>query len=86
METKLTLRLDKEVVEQAKAYARKNKTSLSKMVEHYFEHLYGKKKENRSNIVPKVQQLMGIVKDNKSDKVIKQEYYESRVSKHSPKR
>ncbi len=39
METKLTLSLDKEIIEQAKKYAKKQKTSLSNMVENYFYYL-----------------------------------------------
>jgi len=36
MNTKLTLKLDEEVVERAKAYAELRGTSLSRMVESYF--------------------------------------------------
>ncbi len=39
METKLTLSLDKEIIEQAKKYAKQQKTSLSNMVENYFYYL-----------------------------------------------
>ena len=39
METKLTLSLDKEVIEKAKRYVKANKTSLSKVVENYFYYL-----------------------------------------------
>jgi hypothetical protein len=51
METKLTLSLDKEIIEQAKKYAKQQKTSLSKIVENYFYYLTsdkpGKVNKNR---------------------------------------
>jgi uncharacterized protein DUF6364 len=39
MNTKLTLKLDEEVVERAKVYAERRGTSLSRMVEGYFAGL-----------------------------------------------
>ena len=39
MQTKLTLRLDDHLIEQAKAYARQKGTSLSKVVADYFRIL-----------------------------------------------
>jgi hypothetical protein len=39
MDKKLTLSLDQGVIEKAKRYAKRNKTSLSKMIESYFASL-----------------------------------------------
>lgn len=39
MDKKLTLSLDQDVIEKAKRYAKRNKTSLSKMIESYFASL-----------------------------------------------
>ena len=39
MDKKLTLSLDQRVIERAKGYAKKNNTSLSKMIEVYFDSL-----------------------------------------------
>ena len=39
MNKKLTLKLDEEVIERAKDYARKKHQSLSKLVGHYFNYL-----------------------------------------------
>lgn len=39
METKLTLRLERRLIEQAKKEARKRRTSLSKMVADYFRRM-----------------------------------------------
>jgi hypothetical protein len=42
MEVKLTLKLNKSVIEKAKQYAKKRKRSLSKLVEDYFINLSSK--------------------------------------------
>jgi len=85
METKLTLRLRKDVVESAKKYAKQNNTSLSRLVENYFEQM--KEADEEGFISKEVQNLIGILKDEKStDKDIKQGYYESRLRKHSGKK
>ncbi len=39
MDTKLTLKLDKEVIEEAKKYAASRKRSLSKLIEAYLRSL-----------------------------------------------
>ena len=51
MNTKLTLKLDKFVIEKAKEYAALHKRSLSKLIETYLKHLTEKKPdENKNNI------------------------------------
>ena len=65
MNTKLTLSLEKEVIEQAKIYAKGTGRSLSEMVENYFKNLTSKsKKEATENdeIDPRLKRLIGIVK------------------------
>jgi Family of unknown function (DUF6364) len=42
MDTKLTLKLDKYVIEKAKEYASSHKKSLSKMIESYLKSLIDK--------------------------------------------
>ena len=50
MNTKLTLKLDKFVIEKAKEYAALHKRSLSKLIETYLKHLTEKKPgENKNN-------------------------------------
>lgn len=39
MQTKLTLRLERELIDRAKRYARARGTSVSQMVAHYFQAL-----------------------------------------------
>lgn len=62
MNTKLTLSLEKEVIEQAKIYAKGTGRSLSEMVENYFKSLVSKTEEDYSQIDPKIRNLIGIVK------------------------
>lgn len=52
MDTKLTLKLDKDIIEKGKKYAAKQKISLSWMVENYLRALVTKenKKENFEEI------------------------------------
>ncbi len=61
METKLTLKLDKNTIDQAKLYAKDNNLSLSKMVEKYFKSLT-ENKEPKNQITKLVKELSGIIK------------------------
>ena len=63
MDTKLTLNIDKSIVENAKAYAYKNGKSLSKLIESYLRLVTGKTKTvNDIEISQNVKSLMGILK------------------------
>ena len=62
MNTKLTLSLEKEVIEQAKIYAKGTGRSLSEMVESYFKSLVSKHEDDYSHIDPKIRKLIGIIK------------------------
>jgi hypothetical protein len=44
MDSKLTLKLSADAINRAKRYAARHKTSLSAMVENYFEAITAKKK------------------------------------------
>ena len=64
MKTKLTLSLEKEVIEQAKIYAKGTGRSLSEMVENYFKSLVEKSnkknnKEEYNDIHPSIKKLIG---------------------------
>ncbi len=51
MDTKLTLKLDKFVIEQAKKYASSHKRSLSRIIESYLRSLINRdKNDNESDI------------------------------------
>ncbi|PKP45341.1 MAG: hypothetical protein CVT94_18395 [Bacteroidetes bacterium HGW-Bacteroidetes-11] len=60
METKLTLRLKKSVIEKAKVYAQNNRISLSKMIESYLESLTASSKKD-AEITPLVESLSGVI-------------------------
>ena len=61
MATKLTLTVDKDIIESAKAYARKNGRSLSALIENYLRALT-KKEDSIEELSPKVKKLLGSVK------------------------
>ncbi len=60
MDTKLTLSLDKSIIEKAKAYAISNKVSLSKMIESYLGAVV-KSNEEKAKITPLVESLLGVI-------------------------
>lgn len=49
MNTKLTLTLEKDVIEKAKEYAARQGQSLSSLVENYFKHLTLEQNEHKKN-------------------------------------
>jgi hypothetical protein len=66
MNTKLTLTIEKEVIEIAKKYAKEKGQSLSEMVENYFKFVTVKRiKTKEKELSPKVRKLRGILKVNK---------------------
>lgn len=63
MNTKLTLTLEKEVIQTAKEYAKEQGISLSQIVENYFKLITVSKRDNKPEVLPsKVQKLRGIIK------------------------
>jgi hypothetical protein len=60
MDTKLTLSLDKLVIEQAKNYAKSNKVSLSRLIEAYLASLTAKY-QTETEISPLVKSLSGVI-------------------------
>jgi hypothetical protein len=64
MDSKLTLKLDKSVIEQAKEYAKNNQVSLSRLIENYLASLTQKKnsKKKEIEITPFVKSISGSVK------------------------
>lgn len=63
MNTKLTLTIEKEIIEIAKAYAKDKGQSLSEMVENYFKFVtVERKKIKEQQLSPKVRKLRGIIK------------------------
>ncbi|MCF8461814.1 MAG: DUF6364 family protein [Flavobacteriales bacterium] len=63
MNTKLTLTIEKEVIEIAKEYAKEKGQSLSEMVENYFKLVtVSKVRMQEKQLSPKVRKLRGIIK------------------------
>ncbi len=82
MDTKLTLRLDKEVIERAKRFAKEYNTSLSKMVEQYFDRIT-RPGDEEMELTPLVRSLYGIAA-LPADFDARSEYFEHLMEKHSP--
>jgi hypothetical protein len=74
METKLTLRLKKNVIDRAKRYANDHETSLSKLIENYLSAITMESKAVMK-ISPLVQSLSGAIQLSK-DENTKVKYHE----------
>jgi len=59
MQTKLTLRLEETLIEQAKGYAKQHDKSLSQVVSDYFQILTQQAK--KQDISPITQSLVGVL-------------------------
>ena len=80
MQTKLTLRIDEELIEQAKAVASANGTSLSRMVEAWFARLTLPTEPSGAW----VDGLRGVVDLRLDDAEVRREHHEAVLRKHSP--
>lgn len=60
MGTKLTLKLDREIIEKAKTYAKREKISLSKLIENILSRLISTFDFN-PQVTPLVDSLSGII-------------------------
>lgn len=60
MNTKLTLNIDKVIIDQAKIYAKDNSVSLSKLIENYLNSLTTKSNK-KQKISPLVESLTGVI-------------------------
>ncbi|WP_396184571.1 DUF6364 family protein [Flavobacterium sp.] len=83
MNTKLTLSLDKEIIEKAKIYAKGTGRSLSEMVENYFKNLVSKAEKNNNDsndIDERLKKITGIVTlpDDFDIEKVKEEYHKEK--------
>ena len=63
MNTKLTLTIEKEIIEIAKQYAKEKGQSLSEMVENYFKLVtWERRKIKPKELSPRIRRLRGIIK------------------------
>ena len=92
MKTKLTLSLQEDVIEQAKAYAKDQETSISSLVENYLKVITSATRKEgeqlkieeesvnyKSENTPIVQRLRGILDP---DKITGHERYDYLMEKH----
>ncbi|MFY7938223.1 MAG: DUF6364 family protein [Flavobacterium sp.] len=80
MNTKLTLNIDQNVIEEAKTYAKNNSVSLSKLIENYLFSLT-KKNNPTTKVSPLVENLTGVISLESDD--YKKEYADYLAKKYS---
>lgn len=78
MQTKLTLRLDDELIRKAKRFSKKTGKSVSMMVADYFDKLDAPVPEEEG-MTPKVADLRGVLKGTGTEK---EDYYRHLEEKH----
>lgn len=82
MESKLTLKLNKDIIEEAKKYAKDNNISLSRIVENFFNTLVQKKTNDDSQYTPLVKELSGVIQLDK-DYHFQEDYTDYLIAKYS---
>lgn len=80
MDTKLTIKLDEQIIEKAKQYAKQRGTSLSKLVENYFNAISNESLVEEE-ITPLVKSLTGVI-PHISEKDEKEAYTEYLIEKY----
>ncbi len=80
MATKLTLSLDKEIIERAKVYAKEHNVSLSYLVENYLLRIISELPDERLQGGSIVRQLTGIVSLEEAD--YRADYIDHQRKKH----
>lgn len=80
MNTKLTLNIADNIIEEAKIYAKDNSISLSKLIENYLQSLT-KKKPGKVKVSPLVESLTGVISLKRNDH--KKEYSDYLAKKYS---
>lgn len=79
MNTKLTLNLDKEIIDEAKTYAKSHRVSLSKLIENYLNSLT-RKSRKQSAVSPLVESLTGIIPNDYDEKKDYRDYIDQKYS------
>lgn len=80
MDSKLTVRLDSDVIERAKSYARRHNVSVSRMIESYLDSVTHTKSKD-IEITPLVKSLSGVIEIN-ADYDLKKDYGDYLSEKH----
>ena len=79
MQTKLTLRLDRDLIRRAKSHSRRAGKSLSSLVADFFSLLSENRPTEEPHLTPRVRSLIGILKNAK---VTEQDYRKHLMEKH----
>ena len=78
MQTKLTLRLEDQLIEHAKSYAAQAGKSVSQVVADYFKVLTSEKNTPASPSAPITQSLRGLLRPSKIDEKDYKKYLEGK--------
>jgi hypothetical protein len=78
MQTKLTLRLEDQLIEQAKSYAAQAGKSVSQVVAEYFKLLTSQKVKANAPLTPITQSLRGLLRESKLDENDYKKYLEKK--------
>lgn len=78
MQTKLTLRIEEQLIEQAKSYAARTGKSVSQIVADYFRLLTFEKKKSPPASAPMTQSLRGLLRESKLDEKDYRKYLEEK--------
>jgi hypothetical protein len=77
--TKLTLRLDEELIRSAKRYSGKSGKSVSRLVEDYFAVIEFRESASGADLTPSVRALLGSLEGSG---VTEQDYHDHLAEKH----
>lgn len=80
MNTKLTLNLDKSIIDEAKTYAKKNQVSLSKLIENYLNSLVRTSNKQTRRISPLVESLTGVISSEVDERKSYRDYLSEKYS------
>jgi hypothetical protein len=78
MQTKLTLRLEEQLIEQAKSYAAEAGKSVSQIVAEYFSLLTSRKSTTKLPTTPITQSLRGLLREATVDEQDYKSYLEEK--------
>ena len=82
MDAKLTLKLNADVIEQAKVYAKNQNTSLSRLLENYLQSVLKKEeKKPEIQIPPLIQSFIGVIPPQ-TDAEAKEDYVQYLTEKY----
>ncbi|MCK9448791.1 MAG: DUF6364 family protein [Bacteroidales bacterium] len=80
MNSKLTLYINKTIIEKAKSYAKQNQLSLSKLVENYLSSLFDTSDKQTKRISPLVENLTGVISLESDEKETYHDYLSEKYS------